>query len=448
MSYSLAKRGAYIPMGSHLMLEVPTGSASIDDLILENEPARLKVIELYVHWSNSGSLTISMSTSNPLGFRQVSIVIAHTSHTSDAFHGWEIRLAPSSFPAKLRAIEPRLSAGVAQGDEALSDADGVRMVDQRQFHRQRWKSRVRVCLAARGVLISDQERWIEAELTASHTLVDAVDIAMQPGTLKTDTILWPAALCFFLEQPREQSTTEHAAWLFRPMEDFSQDPLLDAETWFKAKAEREAAIESKRQEKELLVRSKATVSGDDGEEDTSDIYVRTNQYIDAHAINGVYPTPPDGFQPQAIGAPATNDPRTSPAGQGASAVGVDTPQDNQVAVTSAAVPSGFGLGAGNYENNEDEDLFGDMDTETFATNGLTEADFSFFDEPDIDTKEVDDDKHITDESLITNVHSNPTIVENTPMGGQALSLTPSNNQEANRSATDKYASSSSKLANG
>ena len=446
ISFSLAGRGAYIPLGSHLMIEVPTASASNDDLVLGNDPTGLKAIELNVHWATSGSLTISASPRSPLGLRRVSTAISNINHTCDAFYGWEIRLAPSCFPAKLRAIEPRLGSGAALSGEGLPDISGVHIVDQRQFHRLRWKSRVRVCLAARGILISDQEQWVEAELAASHTLVDAVDTAVQSNTVKTDTILWPASMCFLLEQSGEQLTSEHAAWLFRPMEDFSHDPLLDAEMWFKAKAEREAAIEIKRQERELLARSKETVSVDDGDEDTSDIYARTNQYIDAQAINGVYPTPPDGFQPQAIGAPATNDPRTSPAGQGASTVVVDTPQDTQVAATPAAIPSGYGLGSGNYENNDDEDLFGDMDTETFATNGLTEADFSFFDEPDVDFKQEEDGKYVNDELISMNVHSNPTSIENGAIDGIASNSTSSNNDEANKSATDKDTSSSSKLA--
>lgn len=448
ITYLLAERGAYIPLGSHLMIEVPTASPAMNDMVLENEPTGLKATELQVHWATSGSLTISASPSSPVGFRQVSTAIADIDHTSDAFYGWEIRLAPSSFPAKLRAIESRSGSGTPAYDEAMPDFDRVCMIDQRQLHRRTWKSRVRGFLAARGMSISDQERWIEAELTVPHTLINACDTAVQPGTVKTETILWPAALCFFLDQPGVQSNTEHAAWLFRPMEDFFHDPLLEAETWFNARAEREAAIESKRQEKELLAASKQAASVDDGEEDTSEIYSRTNQYIDAQAINGVYPTPPDGFQPQAIGATTTNDPRTSPAGHGASIIAVDTPQGTQVAATPASMPRGFGLGSGSYVNNDDDDLFGDMDTETFATNGLTEADFSFFDEPDVVTKEIPHDKHDSYEPLVTDVHDITTTVEDMAIGRMAPSLGSSNNDEMNKSAAYKQAPFFSKKATG
>lgn len=446
ISYSLAGRGVYIPLASNLMVRVPTASATNDGLILENEPVGLEAIELDVHWATSGCLTITISPSSPLGFHQVSAATTDVNHLIDAFYRREIRLAPSSFPAKFRAIEPRLASGALRSDEVVPNTDGVHMHDQRQFSRQRWKSRVRVCLAARGISVTDQEQWIEAELTAPQTWVDAVDTATQPSPMNVDTILWPAALCFFPDQVREPSKMEHTAWLFRPMEDFFHDPLLDAETWFKAKAERETAIELKRQEKELLARSKETVNVDDGDEDTSDAFARTNQYLDAQAINGVYPTPPDGYQPQVVGAPTTNDPRSSPPGQGATAIAVDTPQDVQVAATPAAIPSGFGLGSGTYENNDDEDLFGDMDTETFATNGLTEADFSFFDEPDVDIKERDDDKHVHDELIVMKVHSSPTAVENMAVSGMAPSLTASDKVEANKSVADKGAWSSSKLA--
>ena len=448
LTYLLAERGAYVPLGIHLMIEVPTASPTMNDLVLENEPTGLKTIELKVHWATSGSLTISAYPSSPLGLRQVSTAIADVDHTSDSFYGWEIRLAPSSFPAKLRAIEPRSGSGTPVYDEAMPDCDGVRMSDQRQLHRRMWKSRVRGCLAARGMSISDQERWIEAELTVPHTLINACDTAGQPGTVKSETILWPAALCFFLEKSGVQSNTEDAAWLFRPMEGFFHDPLLEAETWFNARAEREAAIESKRQRKELLARSKEAASVDDGEEDSSEIYSRTNQYIDAQAINGVYPTPPDGFQPQAMGATTSNDPRTSPAGQGASIIAVDTPQGTHITATPAAMPPGFGLASGSYINNDDEDLFDDIDTKTFATNGLTEADFSFFDEPDVVTKEIPHDKHDSYEPLVTDVRDITTTVEDMAIGGMAPSLESSNNDEVNKSAADEQAPSSSKESTG
>lgn len=446
ISYSLAGRGSYIPLGSHLLVEVPTASATSLDLILDSVPTGLEAIELNVHWTTSGCIIISAVPSSSLGLRQLSTSITDVDHTSDKFCGWDIRLAPSSSHAKFHAIEPRSGSGALSREEAVPDIDGVRVTDQRRFQRQRWKSRVRVWLTARGISINDQERWIEAELTAPHTLVNTMDTAVAPGTVNIYTILWPASLCFFSNLLGEQSTTEHAAWLFTPMEDVFHDPLLDAETWFNAKAEREAAIELKRQEKEMLARCKETVSVDDGDEDVNDIDARTNQYIDAQAINGVYPTPPDGFQPQIASAPTTNDPRTSPAGQGSTSVAVNTPQDPKAAANPAAIPSDFGLGSGSYENNDDEDLFGDMDTETFATNGLTEADFSFFDEPDVETKEEDDDKNVDDQLIVTDVHSSPINVENKAIGGMAPTLTASNNDKANKAAAVEGAPCSSKLA--
>lgn len=446
ISYSFAWRGAYIPLGSRLLVEVSTASATNHDMILEEEPTRLEVVELNIHWATSGSIDISVSPTCSLGLRQLSTAIVDLNHTIDTCCGSNIRLAPSSIPAKLRAIEPRLSSGDPKGEGAVADIDGIRVTDRRKFYRQRWKDRVRVWLAARGISINNHERWVEADLTATHTLVDTVDTAMQPGTLNTHIILWPATLCFLSDQCGEQSAMEHTAWLFTPMEYIFHDPLLDAETWFKAKGEREAAIELKRQEKEMLARSKETVSVDDGEEDMDDIYARTNQYIDAEAVNGVYPTPPDGFQPQVAGAPTTKDPPTSPAGQGSTVIAVDTPQDPKGAATPAAMPSDLRLSSGSYENNDDEDLFGDMDTETFATNGLTEADFSFFDEPDIDTKEEDDDKYVDDELIGTKVHSSPFNVENMAIGGMAPKPTASNDDKANESASDKGTPSSSKLA--
>ena len=444
-SYLLAEREAYIPVGS-LLIEGPAALDRQDDFGLEGDEIESPAIVLNVQWATSGSLVLSASPSIPSGLRQVSASITDNMDTSDAFHGREIRLAPSSHLANFCGIEAHSVTESPSIDEVMPDFDGGRTLNQRHLRRKKWKAHVRNCLAARGISISNQGRWIHAGLTGPHEIPDgASDTAVGLRTERPVIILWPAELCFFHERSGESSTTDYAAWFFRPVDDNFHDPLLDAEKWFTAKGEREATKETKRQEKELLARNKETVSTYDGEEDTSDTYARTNQYVDMQAINGVYPTPPDGFQPQAIGGSTMNDPRPSPAGQEVGAVVADTSQDTQVAQTPAAMPSGFGLGTGNYDDHDDDDLFGDMDTETFATNGLTEADFSFFDEPDVDTMEVEDDKHLNGEARDSDLHGNLNAVEHMAISATTPNLTVVKDDEINKPVADNDASSSSKL---
>jgi mediator of RNA polymerase II transcription subunit 13 len=200
------------------------------------------------------------------------------------------------------------------------------------------------------------------------------------------TIAWPALLCF--TRISSQAVDTPISRLSR-----GHDPLSFAEGWFSARAAREAIMAKRRKERESVTAAVQAQAEMDAKNLASNNFSPAGLRR-ASIAGAVYPTPPDGVQP-AIGATPSFD------GNG-STPGHPHPQNIAVESENVVVPKGEPEDAdGNpwdsgeakrdqiissgldFNDNENDNLFGEMGSELFGENvDITDADFNFFDEPD------------------------------------------------------------------
>jgi mediator of RNA polymerase II transcription subunit 13 len=299
---------------------------------------------------------------------------------------------------------------------------------------QAWKGIVSSLLASKGIQLSalnPANRWILVRAWPSTTAADS------DTTLGT-VFFWPQALCFrtkptssnaddvvhnILNNRDEQSTypgkLAPGSWFYSAKEGGFLDSLQFAEDWFKTRVEREKVAQErqrKRKEAEVAARKQAELAAPAV---ASPFYTRG----DLQAAGGMYPTPPDGIVSQPATVPATNETVPARATHGTllprASMGEMMEMDDMA--------SAFGEGAKRRPTVEsrnsmqmdvsmgNDDLFGNLDEDEFGGHDITDADFSFFDEPD------GDDDMLGPESSIPDIQ-NKAVQEDEQQASAAASI--------------------------
>ena len=247
-------------------------------------------------------------------------------------------------------------------------------------------------LMQKGMKVSQGERWIclrAKEFTSPVGYDFGVPLRFKS---RAEFALWPASLCF-VDSGEVDVEAVDMITLHKLSEETSLDPLSYAETWFKAGTTRQelikAALATKERESELKARVAEEASNPDEQDNRSESDTRVNQYLSTQDANRIYPTPPDGLRPELPGTSDTHE------RQVAHVESYDNCGTDGVDLSETRNPAspGFGVSSTSYDQAIDDDLFGAIDTGLFANSGLTDADFSFFDEPS------DDDGNIRDDQL-------------------------------------------------
>jgi mediator of RNA polymerase II transcription subunit 13 len=188
-----------------------------------------------------------------------------------------------------------------------------------------------------------------------------------------------------LEELKASLQPENAsAWFLDPVRGGFLDPVIAAEQWFRGHAERDQQITTRKQHnheqattwKQLMV--------------SSPIGARNITYGETHGAGGVYPTPPDGLASHHTAIINPTDASTSSFSDGhffgnnhvaevkdAMSMDLDISSPFEARTVDEKPPLTNDLSTG-----LDDDLFEDMDEDDFGGNDITDADFSFFDQPD------------------------------------------------------------------
>jgi mediator of RNA polymerase II transcription subunit 13 len=263
-----------------------------------------------------------------------------------------------------------------------------------------WKELVMEKLELRGIhlaAIESEVRWVLVR--ACPTPVDNNGDAL---ALTSAVFYWPRALSFYhdkvntlhsqgrslIAEREEVAESDASSWFAAPQQKGFIDPIRFAEDWFRGKAERDKVIEERRRKQRDVEATQKQVEGA-ALSVPSPFYTRG----DLQSAGGVYPTPPDGL-PQASSASNTQD---IPAVAGAtvsarpsvdyqSGEGMDLDANPFTEGVKLRGPSVISRGSMQLDAsmNIADDLFGDMDEDDdFVGNDITDADFSFFDEPDL-----------------------------------------------------------------
>lgn len=237
------------------------------------------------------------------------------------------------------------------------------------------KESIKALLASFGIQLAIKPVWACLDTTEGQLHRTPLN------GLRTGRIWWPTNLCFIMPSANRPGS----AGVLRKVADGTfVDPLAEAEQWFLERGVREAAIATRRRvDEETRLREKyLSESGIELQENDESAIARANrteQYLSAQEASGIYPTPPDGL---------TSHPQGSVTNQGSAGYAsvephATSPGDLAFSRGSRNASPALAMVGRGFGKDEDQDLFGDMDTDMFDTNGLTEADFNFFDELDI-----------------------------------------------------------------
>lgn len=409
-SYHLARYHDYLPLNARTFLSPAVLMSISHDFSDFDEPSeqpeRSTLITLDVRLTDIGTLIIISSVASSGITRLQSRFRDDNSWLQPA--RTELRLSPGGHIAKSRGPPASDTDNMPVESTPRSEAPDVDVPPRETLLEDTWKLRVEGWLAAKGIYLSDPTPWSWVTVLTASDLPPVAEnglLSQQKDRSDELHILWPRELCYTLDNTQIDCLDTGAD---RPQvsdEDSGMhDPLSFAEGWFKSKPLRDDQLEaarSTRQNDELLARqSNASETAILDDNSMDEPYIRVVNYLDLHAAGTIYPTPPDGAHTQGgTGAHISNEIGSTP-GNGdvghfyrSASLGANNEHEvarsiqvdgeiyesaerrrsdaSQIAMLSAAYDA------------SNADMFGDMDGDMFGTSGITEADFSFFDEPDL-----------------------------------------------------------------
>lgn len=398
ISYCLVSQHDAIALNYRTFLSKPVFEEESNQHKLDTSRLPLWLTNINVCWASSGTLIVSNYSVPEPDIRCLDEVT--TNEAQKQVLGCCIRVAPNGSLAQIMSFDDPLGTVVDDTNQRLQRKKARTGPEQGI---ERWKTVVKRWLSWKGYSLLDLERrtsWVKIRIAQTSQLVPP-----SPSFLnQSREVLWPRCLCFFYDTPTPTGSKLHSLsrppssqqdnaleWFETSQSSGFRDPIDVARQWFLAKPERDKALEARRRAQkaeEEAARPKEENPG--GLFPSSPLNSRTGAYGDLQAVSGVYPTPPDGVLP---GTAVSSGDTPSISGTVASTVlvsggnnpsiNLSAPQDisseeQHQPSTSPGFPETFNASAGN------DDLFEDMDEDGFEGNGVTDADFNFFDDPDDD----------------------------------------------------------------
>lgn len=381
ISYFLAKNLSYSPVGSGSYITTLLPSASVD-LIDDPSPDQFQLgsslTSISIRWWPSGVLTISSSQIRLPELRQVLDPVNN-------FQGLELAnpitvvLSPSGRTARYLG-EYQIQTQIEKKKQETPHGSVLHRSSLFHDSINEAKNSITSRLTQLGLHISPKEVWLRLQYAENSLVYDSTE-NWQKMTLPPGTFIWPSSLCFCIVGDEYQQSMDSPKITIGS----NNDPLADAELWFKAKSTREQAMDAASRQNHMKDKIKEEHPGVDEDDGISDFVPRTNQYISTQEANSIYPTPPDGLRTQTINSSNAENPPPSSEITNREAVGGQAHEDHGSPFMGSSDPI---VSSAVYGPRDNTDLFdeidGEMDSELFADNVLTEADFSFFDKPDVE----------------------------------------------------------------
>ncbi|MCJ1245369.1 mediator of RNA polymerase II transcription subunit 13 [Trapelia coarctata] len=239
-------------------------------------------------------------------------------------------------------------------------------------------SKITSLLRRCGIQISENCSWVSIGIPMSHAGSTGGDLDKASAHI----MQWPAQLCFH-DGESDEIDGRRSAFIWQGLLDNDTDPLRDAEIWFRDRHDRKEKIECRRLELKMLSEKEAQTSLIKEEDIRSGLFPGIERQNETQGLSGIYPTPPDGFRSHA--GHSTELEGSDPVNRQEDVEMQDPGDDNNKTTNQGGTPlnplHGVGMSLGAYDGIEDDDLFGNMDSAMFTAHGITEDDFSFFDEP-------------------------------------------------------------------
>ncbi|KAF3492331.1 uncharacterized protein GIQ15_01848 [Arthroderma uncinatum] len=382
-----------IPLGKRTFFTVT------DTEMCLGKKSRSIISTLDIETSQSGKVVVSLQPEFHAGLSQLSVNSAVDNTDELRLHD-DIWLAPTGLIARYIGIGGNEYA-LESGNSYITNNStyGAKNGLPDEGHNA-WKLAICSWIERLGIPIelSDGMRWIQVEVAASPQhlgLTKATSIRR---------IYWPAELCFKRAHLAMSSPVQGSEALCRD----SLGPLHYAHQWLSGSVPRDEVLrrnimpdEARNTELDLQIGLSASPSGVDIS-NTAESMARALAYPDFQPAT-VYPTPPGG-------ALAFWHPPPENIGVGGeypldlSRVSRQESEPNAADLLLEATSPGFGAGVAMYDTAGDDDLFEEMG-DNFDDKGITEADFSFFDEPGLSDSNLDIDSGNTIHDIIMEEHS-------------------------------------------
>lgn len=385
LSNSLGKGQGWIQVGPYACIDVRTLGDDLFDSSMLHPLATTTKLSFDVKWLSSGTLLISFFQTRLPRHTRMSAMLSKTGNPPALAVGSLLLLSPSGVRCQYLGTE-------GPPKNVVQRKSTVEVKASRSSR-----------LAHQGIKNVQGVTWIRVQ-TESNSNVSL-------GPLIS---LWPADLCLCEDVMTPVSRVDRGS-LNSSIVDGSIDPLEEAESWFLGKAARMEASQARLREGNQGAQVMKDVEELDDEDSLSPFEMPLDQGITPQDVSGIYPTPPDAIPPPLLVASNFNNIQS----------GDYDDEEKELHPSDTA--------RGDYDAQENDDLFGDMDIDMFASNGLTEADFSFFDEPGM----IDEDLRETGQAMTLD-DTNETTEHSMACDERGLRATPHEirNNESDRNVAE------------
>jgi mediator of RNA polymerase II transcription subunit 13 len=401
LSYRLCHDSGYMALNSRTLVlpdaaYAKRSNSPIDAAENELLDDRMQVITLDVVYTGNKTLVIKASISPSIRFLYVNhpgcimtpedIIIPEDT---------ALLLGPGGNIARYKSIVTENSKA---GKIATYDSSNKSVLENESPNStafQRWKRRCLFWLKQKGLDVDtlNQCPWLMVEayvpLASGTQKHEGTELPKPEEDLIP--LYWPALLCF-----RQANAGPNEYKTYGSLSNY--DPLEFAQGWYTSRIDREATMAKRRKERESAAAAiKAQV--DINSPDTKNVY--SPMALNRASLAGtVYPTPPDAIQ-NAVGATPSFDGNAStpvPANHQlllpdtGGSVGRAVAEATEKLWPSSDPRKDHQMSDPDFQDTSNGNLFGDMGDDLFGEeNNITDADFSFFDEPDIFQHEQSND---------------------------------------------------------
>ncbi|PYH91949.1 hypothetical protein BO71DRAFT_384516 [Aspergillus ellipticus CBS 707.79] len=394
VSLQLIRQRTAIPLGSRTLFTAIERDSYENSKIVNTDPiSASSLTTLQIQLTSVGKLTVALQTVSQAGLMRLRTPEDESAVIHETPPGTDLWLSPSGSIARLVTTNPSRTNAPSPyplgGGSLGNEKPGV-------TNRKQWKVNVLWWLANFGLPVDDidEDAWVEVEVWEPFYSRLAGEIWRpndeSSSTLPLKRILWPANYCF----KRTKSASSDSFGQMESVCPVIGDPLDFAEKWrvtekptFTEASPKPPSVHQEPPVNDQDASSPDIFSLPEGIESLS----RASQYPELQTASLVYPTPPDGAATTGVIPTLSSDVFAEDIEHGSNFLQPNrqtqysqpASKENELAVDFGP-SAGHVVGSGLYDMNEDDDLFGDINGRDFGSKGITDADFSFFDDPDFD----------------------------------------------------------------
>ena len=388
--YSLCHDHGFVPLNSRTLILTTdrdgTFVAPISKFIPKSNAITLATLD--VNLTPSGALVLKAYSDTAPGLRCLVNSSSPVISSTEASHGIALWLAPGGNAAKFYGIQDEKNL---PGNLPISQLQNSVTNDRQHAYNSitinSWQSKCLEWLSDKGLNAAalEQGGWIFVQLFGDNSTYSNADYQRSPKLDDLTIVPWPRLLCF-----QTSSIVVHDLEPFISVDIAGRDPLSFATEWFMSKDER-ASTFTKRQRDRQMAETRSQEQADLEARNVQSTTYSPLALRRGSNAGAMYPTPPDAPH-HPIAATPSFDGQVATPGNPNQLFSHDlaaTPQnllsgpmEIESDVWSSSGKKDRTNSSVNFNSNDnDNDPFGDGGGDLFGD--VTDADFSFFDEPDL-----------------------------------------------------------------